>query len=169
MAQQALSQKKTADFPIWKTVKLSPCKTPDEYRKALKKGGLYIGDWGNDILGKPAFTASDTETEVDLVVVSVAELCSKKGAKYDAICARALEMGLELCPAEVGPALRLAYKDQPRGEWLIIAMNAIIRSFGDPGVFFVGRDLIWSWLHGDSNHPSRLWGSDDRFVFVRPR
>jgi hypothetical protein len=155
-----------ADLPVWKTVKLGTCKTADEYRKALKKAGRRIGDWANDILGKPAFTASEMETEVDLVVATVAEL-GLKGGQYKDICTRAVEMGLELCPAEVGPALRLVYDDQPKGEWLIIAMEAITDSDGDLGVFGVERGYDGLWLDGYYGHPEHLWSSDARFVLVR--
>jgi hypothetical protein len=103
------------------------------------------------------------------VVLSVAELGFREGAKYSEIRARALELGLglELCPAEVGPALRLAYKDQPRGEWLIIAMNTISVSDGDLRVFRVGHDDGGLWLGGDYRRPGDFWRSDRRFVFVR--
>jgi len=154
-------------FPIWKTVKLGLHKSTDEYRKAMKSAKNKVGDWANDILGKPAFTCATEETDVDLVVLSVAELGFKDGAKYSEICARALELGLELCPAEVGPALRLAYKDQPRGEWLIIAMEAIAGSGGDLHVFDVEHDLGELWLFGSHGHPEYFWDSAYRFVFVR--
>ena len=110
-----------SDLTVWKTIKLGTCKTPDEYREALRSAGYRISDWGNDILRKTS--CAEVETEVDLVALSVKELGFQNGANYKDICARGVEMGFELAPAEVGPALRLSYKDQPRGEWLRIASN----------------------------------------------
>jgi len=70
------------NFPVWKTITLGTgLKTAGDFRKALKKSGDSIGDRGDDILGKPAFTASDTEIKVDLVNVSVAELVFKDSEK----------------------------------------------------------------------------------------
>lgn len=96
---------------------------------------------------------------------SVAELGFESGARYDKICAQALKMGLELCPAEVGPALSLAYGDQPKDEWLRIAMEAII-ACGDLNIFAVVHDdeLCLCGNYGDADGFSY---ADIRFVFVR--
>jgi len=157
-------------FKIWKTIKLSTgLKTAKDFRKVLKKNGNRIGGWGDDILGQSAFTVSDTEKDVDLVKVSVAELGFKDGATRKDIYDRALELGLQLCPAEVGPQLRLQYADQPKGEWLRIAMEPITGSGGDPHVFYVAHDSDGRWLHGSYGPPNLFWNGDYRFVFLRSK
>src|SRR4030042_3239242 len=119
------------EFKVFKTITLGTgLKTPGDFRKSFKDNGCRIGDWANDILGRPAFTVATEETELDLVVVSVAELGFKKGATREQIHARAKELGLDLCPAEVGPQLRLQSKDQSNGEWLVVAMEPIHDSAG---------------------------------------
>ncbi|MDP2933520.1 MAG: hypothetical protein Q8N81_05320, partial [bacterium] len=170
IAEMIVGVNKAEKFPIWKTIKLGTgLKTAYDFRQALKQSGCKIGDWGNDILGKPAFTASETETEIDLVNVSVAELGFKDGATRKDIYDKAKELGLELCPNEVGPQLRLQYEDQPIGEWLRVAMGPLSDSVGSLYVFRVGRDGIGLWLSGSNGYPVSFWGGDIRFVFVRPR
>lgn len=157
-------------FPIWKTIKLGTgLKNADDFHKALKANGYRIGDWGNDILGKPAFTTASKEMEIDLVVISNADLGFKNGACLKDTYKRALELGLVLCPNEVGPQLRRQYIDQPMGEWLLIAMNSIEDSDGDLSVFNVGRFVDGSWLSGLSGHPDGRWNAGGRFVFALPR
>lgn len=156
-------------FPIWKTIRLGTgLKTADDFRAAIKTAGMYIGDWGNDILGKPAFTVSPEEKEVDLAVVSNADLGFKDGAKLKDTYARALEFGLELCPNEVGPQLRLQYTDQPNGEWLLIAMKPIIGSDDGCRLFHVKRhgDGL-QYLYGHDGDPDSVWHGGTRFVFRR--
>jgi hypothetical protein len=135
-------------------------------KKAITKAGCKIGDWANDMLGKEAFTIAPTEQEIDLVVVTVGELGFKNGAKYSDICQRAQELGLELCPNEVGPQLRLQYKDQPKGEWLRIAMEPITDSGGDRFIFKVGHGVNDLWLDWNDGDPGIVWNADNRFVFV---
>lgn len=168
LADELTVKAKEIVFPIWKAIKLGTgLKTPDEFRGALKSNGCKIGDWANDILGKPAFTAATQETEVSLVVVSAVELGFKNGATRKEIYDRAKELGLELCPAEVGPQLRLAYKDQPKGEWLIVGMEPIIDSDGDLGVFRVGHGELSLWLLGRHGRPDYFWLGISRWVFLR--
>lgn len=163
-----LAEPKPQDFQTWRTIKLGTgLKTADDFRKALKKVG-GIGDWADDILGKPAFTASDTESKVELVVRSVEELGFKDGATREEIYNRAKEIGLDLCPAEVGPQLRLQYKDQPKGEWLLIAMEPITDSDGGLYVFGVGRrDDGMQWLRGYYGSSDFFWHGNFRWVFLR--
>ena len=160
----------TAEFKVFKTIKLGTgIKDADGYRNAIKDNNMRTGNWANDILSKSAFSVATEETELDLVVVSVAELGFKNGAKLKDIFDRAKEKGLELCPNEVGPQLRLAYKDQPKDEWLVIGMEPIADSAGSLGLFYVGRSGNGLWLSAGYGSPGDFWVAGGRFVFVRSR
>ena len=156
----------TSRFNVWKTIKLGTgLKTAEEFRRVLRDGEFRLSDWASDILGKPAFKAADEETEVDLVKVTVAELGFKKGARRNQIYERARDLGLELCPPEVGPQLRLQYQDQPNGEWILVAMEPIVDSDGGPELFSVGRSDSELWLSSYWSSPGDFWYADGRWVF----
>lgn len=153
---------------VFKTIKLGTgLKTADGFRKSLEDNGIKVSSWTNDILGKSTFTVATKEVEIDLVVRSVAELGFKDGATRHQIYNRANEFGLDLCPAEVGPQLRLQYKDQPNGEWLIVAMNPIAGSNGDLRLFGIGRGDSDLLLDSCYDGPVGVWSAGDRFVFAR--
>lgn len=156
-------------FPTWRTVNLGTHKTVDELKTAVKAAGHNISDWANDILGKPAFTISkEAKSELELVKLSVAELGFKNGATRKDIYARAIELGLALCPNEVGPQLRLKYDGQPKGEWILVAMEPISDSDGDPNVFHVKRDDDGkSWLYASYDYPDHVWDGSYVWVFAR--
>lgn len=163
---------KPADYnwQAWKTIKLGTgLKTADDFRASLKDSGMKIGGWANDILGKSEFVVAAEKKEVDLVKVTVRELGFKEGATREQIYTRAKELGLELCPSEVGPQLRLQYMDQPNGEWILIGMDPIRASDGFLGVFRVERLDSELWLDSHCGYPDCVWGAGFRWVFVRPR
>lgn len=147
---------------IFKTIKLGTVK---KLQKELEKNNINIGDYAKKILAK--VDISKHETTIDLVVKSVEELGFKNGATLKEIYAKAKEIGLKLCPAEVGPQLRLQYLDQPRNEWLFIAMNPITDSGRDPSVFHLGRGSAGLWLRAYWGNPDYRWRADDRWVFSR--
>jgi hypothetical protein len=155
-------------WKTWKTINLGTgLQTADDFHKAFKKAGMKIGDWANNILGKPAFTTTTCETEVELVLASVAELGFKDGATRKNIYIRAKEFGLDLCPAEVGPQLRLQYTDQPKGEWLVIAMEPITDSDGSLNLLNVELGDDECWLNANYGFPGGVWNGNNRFVFLR--
>ncbi|MFA4890656.1 MAG: hypothetical protein WC587_03475 [Candidatus Paceibacterota bacterium] len=156
-----------SSFPVWKTITLGIYKSANEYREMLKANGFKIGNWGDDILGKPAFTASPEETEVELVKMTVAELGFRNGATRKEIYERALELELKLCPNEVGPALRLQYTDQPMSEWILVAMEPIADSDGYLDVFASERSSDGLWLHGLDGSPDNRCSAGSQWVFSR--
>ncbi|OGZ32058.1 MAG: hypothetical protein A3H02_02710 [Candidatus Niyogibacteria bacterium RIFCSPLOWO2_12_FULL_41_13] len=157
-------------FKTWKTIKLGTgLKATDDFRKVLNDNGFDISDWASDILGKPAFTVAAEKTEVDLVKVTVAELGFKKGARRDQIYKRTKELGLVLCPPEVGPQLRLQYQDQPNGEWILVGMKPITGSCGYLLVFRVERGDSGLWLNSYWSSFAYVWSPDDWWVFCLPR
>ena len=156
-------------FPIFLSIQLGTHSSINSLRASLSNCGHSIGDWANNILDKITLASTPT-TFLNLIVVSNADLGFSKGATFAETCAKAKESGLDLCPAEVGPQLRLQYTDQPRGEWLVIAMEPIADSDGGLDGFRVGRSVGGrSWLYAGCGSPSYFWFADDRFVFVSRR
>ena len=144
------------------TVTIGVHKTYDTYRAFL---GANVSKWAEDILKKTPL--SQTSTDIDLFEVSGTELGFDKATRLDLICKRIVERGFDLCPAEAGPALRLIYQDQPRNEWLIMAMEALTDSDEGPRVFRVGCDEGGLWLHARYVSPGRLFRPEERFVVAR--
>lgn len=156
------------EFTVWRTVKLGLHKNPKNYRVALKSSKIMVGRWADDILGRTP--CSQEQVHLDLVVMSPDDLGFKNSALYADICAKAVELGLELCPAEVGPALRLQYGGQTQSEWaLFIAMEAIADRIRDRNIFRVEYNGAGQWLHTSLGHPDFVYGARNRFVFVRPK
>lgn len=153
---------------IWKTITIGGMhKTVGELHAALISNGFCISDGASDILKR--ITLVSKQTTLDLVVVTVTDLGFKDGAMRKDIYERAQELGLALCPAEVGPQLRLQYKDQPNGKWFHIAMEPIIDSVGNLRVFRVEHVGSALWLLVYFGNPDLFWLGSSRWVFVCPR
>ena len=160
------------DLKTFKTINLGTgLKTADDFRKSLWDSGNKVSSEANGILGNYAFTftVAVKKIKIDLAIKSVGELGFKDGATRQRIYGRANELGLDLCPAEVGPQLRLQYKDQPEEEQLIVAMNPIADSGGALELFLVGRYGSVLWLYGYYDDPGLVWCAGHRFVFTRRR
>ncbi|MBI2645340.1 hypothetical protein HYW94_04180 [Candidatus Uhrbacteria bacterium] len=155
------------EWQVWKTLKNNnELKTADQFRKALKKAKRKIGDWGNDILGRVDLMEGIDQDEYELVIASGRELGFTKAVTRKELQERAYQLGLEKCPARVGPLLRVEYGDQPNGERLLVDMEAVAVSVGGLDVFYVGRDSDDLWLDAGSGHPDDGWGPD-RWMFLR--
>src|SRR5262249_3195267 len=128
-----------------------------------------LGNSAGEIIARPAFTLSKAKVNVDLVLVSAAQLglAGEQAAVAD-IHARARHLGLELCSAEIGPQLRLDYLDQPVGDFVRLAMEPI-ETYGGVLVDFTvangGASLL---LLGGFAQAETVVNANVRFVFVRP-
>jgi hypothetical protein len=81
---------------------------------------------------------------------------------------RARQAGLELCPAEVGPRLRLEYRNQPLGEALDIAMEPVATYGGEPTILTLANWGTGLTLIGRNGRPESTVSRKSRFVFALP-
>jgi hypothetical protein len=89
--------------------------------------------------GRPAFPYGRMKSDLELVLLSAADLGVESESSLADVYKRARQVGLELCPAEVGPQLRLDYRNQPRGEVLHIAMQPVATYGGDPTILALAK------------------------------
>ena len=111
---------------------------------------------------------SRTDIDVDLVVISVAQLGFDDATSIADIYRRAAELGLELCPAEVAPQLSLQYMGQPVGEILNVAMQPIATYGGELIALSVGNAGTGPLILGGRGDPGEIRSWMVKFVFIRP-
>ncbi|MEX2027970.1 MAG: hypothetical protein WD988_00530, partial [Candidatus Curtissbacteria bacterium] len=131
-----------------------------EYNRGVTDKSRQIKslDYTRSIMKNPDFTTLVNPVELDLVRLHVRDLGIKKDYPTIAeIFAQAEALGLELCPAEVGPQYRLQYTDQPMNEWFYVGMKPVTGSDGDPSVFTLGRRGDGLWLRGYWTVPDDRW------------
>lgn len=167
---------KPQSFKTWKTITLGTVqlKTEDDLRRALEQGGYEFHTWGKNIFltysgsDSPEFTVVAKETTIELINVSAQELGLKHASLRRDIYKRARELGLNLCPAEVGPQLRLQYGNQPFGETLSIAMEPV-GSEDSTSIFELGHGGLGDgqWLLVNSDYPEFSFPIDERWIFCR--
>ena len=160
---------KPAHFQIWRTITLGSYRGVDAYRDALDIAKIKIGDSADEILGRPAFPYARTKTDVELAVLSAADLgVESDQASLAEVYQRARQAGLELCPAGVGPQLRLDYRNQPLGEALDIAMEPVATYRGDPTILTLVNWGTGLMLIGRDGRPESMVFRKSRFVSAVP-
>ena len=144
-------------------------KTPQQLEAELEARGFKIGGNASFMMKSRDFTTEKHQEELQLVRLTAEDLFHDRTSHtMDEAYNKAKELGLELCPAEVGPHLRLTYKDQPFLERIYIAMKQIADHDGHFHVFSVERDDVGLWLDGHWLESCDAC-LERRFVFRVPR
>ncbi len=143
-------------------------------RKVARK--YKLTRYARDIMTRPLFRTTKTPKTLDLITLSPKELGFRKcpgvndimTAKFCADWSAKHLVGqvIELCPAEVGPHLRLQtcddFADFPV-RW--IAMKPIVDSENCPTMFGVGCNELGRWLLANSAKPNIRFELDNRITF----
>ena len=74
------------------------------------------------------FPLSEKSADIDLIFVTPEQLNLGKEATVDEVLKQARIFGLELCPPEVGPYLRLRYTNQGTEAPVAIGMDKLVRT-----------------------------------------
>lgn len=131
----------------------------EDVENRIIERGVWSSNYAKDLLTKTEF--SKQKEKYELVRFTVSEL-GLKNVTTDEIYKRAEELGLELCPAEVGPHLRFAYDGN---EWMYIAMRQIASRGGVLRVFYLSSGGAGRRLDAGAAGPRGKWDDDGRFVF----
>lgn len=132
-------------------------------------GGYSVSNWARKAMVWPAFTTLSEATTLKLGWITVQNLGFTEEPTMTELFTRIKEVGA-LCPAEVGPHLRLADKDQKRGtryEIAVLEPTAGLTPEGNPNFFCVGRDGDGErWLDADYPHLDHEMPLDHTIVYV---
>jgi hypothetical protein len=158
-----------ADVPPWRTISLGTFTSSYGLMTALDDADIAIGDLADEAMHGPAFTVAKSKSEVDLVVLSAAQLgVGETGTSRQDILARARRLDLDLCPLEAAAQLRLQYLDQPVGEFLDVAMEPITTYGGYTVAFTLANGGAGLMIIGYIVTEDVIISQERKFVFARP-
>lgn len=108
---------------VWRTIKTGTgLKSADDFRGALKDGGISVTVCVNNIFDSSAFVAETKESEIDLVAVSYEDF-GINIATCQEICDRAERLGLKICPPETAPQICLQCRDLPTNKLIVVVVD----------------------------------------------
>ncbi|HKC15048.1 MAG TPA: hypothetical protein VKC89_03765 [Patescibacteria group bacterium] len=145
-------------------------KSSADLQKELKEKGIKTTEYTESLLESLDFKTLKSPQNIDLVRLTGYDLGFDEDVTIDQIYKRAKKLGLELCPAEVGPHLRLKDLNQPLVEWYSIAMQPITASHDVPRAFLLMREGgggLWLYDYVVVSYRERE-NPGEEFVFSLP-
>lgn len=151
--------------------------TKTELLHELQKNFISMNPLAEQLFASALFAMTQTQYTVKTVELAVGNLGFRQGATISKINARAREIGLGLCPLELGPYLRLHYLEQPEGYLpsrqnqapngsITIASAELTADEDFPKGFYLRRIKGVLWLRGYRSGADHVWEPDDYFVFA---
>lgn len=167
------------DCPIVKRTIEAGGMTKQQLLQRLQQASILMNEYGERLFSDDLFPASAETYMIETVELTVAGLGFQQGAPLDRIFQRAGELGLGLCPLELGPYMRLQYQDQPEGlsaelsqrhqapSGSITIASAVLTDDHDFPKGFYLRSMDGAiWLRGYIADYLNIWDPNDHFIFA---
>lgn len=149
-----------------------------ELLQALQSNAIAMNESAERLFASDLFTISEIRYPVIAVELTVRDLGFPEGGVIADIYASAEALGLGLCPLELGPHLRLLYRDQPEGYLgqpirqhqapsgsITVASQQLAEDDDFPKGFYLRCIQGVLWLRGYRSGPEHVWQADDHFIF----
>ena len=168
--QDLIENVSATDFPTWKELEIGGI-LPKETLERIAKSGRETTAAARDLILNPSFIIFPEPINVKLVVVNLWQLGFTGSPTTSEVFDREklIKLGLDLCPAEVGPRLATCYENQPSQDSLIIGMKPVLGTCGCRCVFilngpgFVPKPTIGVY----PAYKTFVWKPQTKLVFVR--
>lgn len=173
-----LANPKNEFMLAWRSVALGTgLRTGQQFIEAMEREGFIVTKSAKIVLLEvdpynSKFLAGNIHKKIWLTMLTPRDLGFTKPRSADDICTKALTLGFELCPIELGPQLRLQYPNQPVGEKIAIGMQSYTTRKDALQRFFVvkhtshGQELDCCFANAVNGKPPHLWDVDSKWVFV---
>ena len=132
----------------------------DALLRRLAQCSVSLNEYARALFADDEFTTSSQARTVLVTFVSLPEIGLPDGARFEEILGRAADVGLQPCPLEVAPHLRLDYLDQPQGPYLIVASLKLRPGSSIPSGFYLRRRKNGLWLRGYRSGPEHIYAPD---------
>ncbi|MCM3213017.1 helicase [Niallia taxi] len=146
--------------------------------QALQDSSILLNKYGEILLADDRLIVSSTAYRLKTVELAVSNLGIPNGGTTPEILHKATELGLHICPLELGPYLRLFYLEQPEvaadtGKThqaptgsVTVASEPLTEDDEFPKGFYLRKMDGKLWLRGYIADNLHIWNPDDRFIFV---
>lgn len=115
-------------------------KTGKELKEMLISGGFKVSEPAKYLLESEDFPTLADEQELNLVKVKGTALGLTGYPNVEQVFKKAEEKGYGLCPAEAGPYLRIAYKEDQLAQPIYVAMEGLTGIDNKPEIFRFSQD-----------------------------
>ena len=136
-----------------------------ELLQEFERHSIKMNEMGKRLFADAPLARSASSRILKTVELQVRNLGFPNGAIWAEIFRAASERGLNLCPIEAGPYLRLQYLDQPEGFWITVASQKLCDMDDYPNGFYLRRLTDGLWLRGYTAAPEHLWEAEEHFIF----
>jgi hypothetical protein len=126
----------------------------------LAQCSVSLNEYARALFADDGFTTSSQARTVLVTFVSLPEIGLPEGARFEEILGRAADVGLQPCPLEVAPHLRLDYLDQLEGPYLTVASLKPRPGSSTPNGFYLRHRKDGLWLRGYRADPEHVYGPD---------
>lgn len=156
-------------------------RTGAELLEDLRQAGVELNESARVLLGSEWFRDRTEQRKLTVVELAVGQLGFPAGGRMSEICRRAEELGLSLCPLELGPYFRLQFLDQAEGYWgfpvtrhrappgsITIASKPVSDDDEFPKGFYLRRIQGVLWLRGYVSDDLHVYDPGDHLAFCKP-
>jgi hypothetical protein len=156
-------------FKEWKKIKNNSFKNIDEILNFLHKNKYQVSPWIKNIFTNGKNKIELNEKEFLILKVNLLDLGFNKPAKLIDIYKTFKKFNLGLVPPFVSLLARTMYDDQPKGEWLRIAvpLESMVDSDGVPHLPKLGSALNMLFIETYWSYPGAIFHPHNEFLVVK--
>lgn len=143
----------------------------------LKANNIQINILGERLLTNHLFQVTNEKQNIELTEISPTELGFKKEPNLRNLIDQAKKLGLQLCPVDVAPFLRLEYFQEdshgmdkkyktPDGAVTVVSEMIDEDNHDFPKGFYLRKIDGQEWLRGYICDDTHTFGLDETFIFL---